>query len=265
MNPLLEAALGYAVRGLRVLPLVPGEKRPLSAHGVKDATTDAGQIRSWWTNTPDANIGIATGKVSGLTVLDVDTKPGKNGYASLEALELSGVTPMQMTQSGGMQYFFAYDPAVGNSVGKIGEGLDTKGDGGYVVAPPSQVNGNPYTWLVPFTTPLAPMPAAILEKLKADAPMNGKRSTEEWQRTLKGVGEGSRQSELVRVAGKYYGSALDPVLARQSVHAWNAQNNPPLSREEVDACCDRIEQKEEAKGSTADVMPLTAVDMAPVP
>src|SRR5262245_39025334 len=80
---MLDAALDYAARGWAVLPLVPGGKIPSTAHGSKDATTDAVAIREWWTSRPDDNVGIATGSISGIAVLDVDTKNNKVGGASL--------------------------------------------------------------------------------------------------------------------------------------------------------------------------------------
>lgn len=89
----LEAALGYARRGIRVFPLVPNRKIPLipksrGGNGLLDATTDVGQIQAWWTACPDANIGIATGVGSGVAVLDLDVKPdrGPPGIDALAAL-----------------------------------------------------------------------------------------------------------------------------------------------------------------------------------
>ena len=76
-STLLKAALRYAARGWAVFPLAPGTKVPLKgSNGVKDATKNTDQIRSWWTKNPDANIGCATGAASGCTVLDLDTKDG---------------------------------------------------------------------------------------------------------------------------------------------------------------------------------------------
>src|SRR5262249_49968906 len=91
---LLPAALGYAGRGWPVLPLKPSRKDPLTPHGVRDATTDPAQIRQWWTKWPDANVGIATGKHSGLVVLDVDPRSG--GDRTLAEFEdCEGEMPMQ--------------------------------------------------------------------------------------------------------------------------------------------------------------------------
>lgn len=104
----LDAALEYAKEGWPVLPL--RGKVPRTTHGVKDATRDAAQIREWWTKWPDANIGLATGKVSGRLVLDIDIKKGKRGDESLRLLEEQyGPLPetrKSVTASGGWHYVF---------------------------------------------------------------------------------------------------------------------------------------------------------------
>src|SRR5437899_2933409 len=113
---MLDAALAYAARGWAVHPLTPLAKTPLTAHGCKDATTDRAQIETWWTSNPDANIGIATGAVSQISVLDVDVKAweDKHGDKTLSALTAQHgelpATVVQMTWSGGLQYIFAYAP-----------------------------------------------------------------------------------------------------------------------------------------------------------
>jgi hypothetical protein len=168
----LDAALGYAARGWHVLPIwwvqagrcacraselggctSPG-KHPLV---VKDwgglaASADAAQIRGWWSRWPRANVAIATGRVSGLVVLDVDVGPGKDGAKSLadamadDAVGLMPLARKHSTGGGGAHVFFAYPPAheQGCKVGIL-PGLDVRGYGGYVVAPPSMhVSGARY-------------------------------------------------------------------------------------------------------------------------
>ncbi len=252
MSAMLDAALEYAARGWAVLPLEVGGKRPINAHGCKDATTDADQVRAWWTETPDANVGVATGAVSGITVLDVDKRPDKDGYATLRELSIDvTTTPMQVTQSGGIQLVFAYSPDVKNTAGAIGAGLDTRGDGGYVVVPPSVVEGRPYVWITrPFDgVPFAPVPPVVIERLGATDGPRPRRSTAEWLELLNGVGEGRRQDTLPKIVGKLYREVPD--LARELAHAWAERCDPPLSPAEVDACCDRIEAKEAARPTTA--------------
>jgi len=250
----LDAALYYAAHGWSVLPLEPGAKTPLTPRGCKDASRDPAQLASWWTDEyPDANIGVATGDISGITVLDVDNKPGRDGYASFETLRIADIqTPWQVTGSGGKHIFFSYAPGIRNTVDKLGPGLDTRGAGGYVVVAPSVVDDRAYSWIVPpFNgTPFASVPEQILDRLEPTQPTGTRRSTAEWLEMLGGVDEGRRQDTLVKVVGKLYHEV--PELARELAHAWNeGRCNPPLDAEAVDACCDRIEAKEMAKASAA--------------
>ncbi|GGD19447.1 bifunctional DNA primase/polymerase [Sinisalibacter lacisalsi] len=167
---MLDHALEYAARGWAVFPvhgIVDGictcgqadcssaGKHPLGGRGLKDATTDLNAINEWWSNYPGANIGIATGPISGLFVVDVDDGPSKTGFVSLQTLEAEhGQLPRDVcvrTGSGGL-HIYLMNPQINvrNSAGKLGENIDIRGDGGYVVAPPSHhVSGNLYAWEEP--------------------------------------------------------------------------------------------------------------------
>lgn len=125
----------------------PG-KHPRTEHGLRDATIDPLEVRSWWNRWPEANVGIATGPASGLLVLDVDLPDGPDSLAQIEARY--GRLPStceQRTGSGGRQLLFAH-PAqpIGNRTGAL-PGIDVRGDGGYVVVPPSRhASGERYRW-----------------------------------------------------------------------------------------------------------------------
>ena len=164
----LRAALRYASLGWRVLPLhtpdatgacscrrrdcpKPG-KHPRTRRegdvivgGVHDASSSAEVVSSWWRMWPDANVGLATGE---LIVIDVD---GALGEASLQRLQDEhGPLPatLEATSGRGRHLYFA-DPSepLGNSVGRLGGGLDVRGNGGYIVAPPSlHADGHRYRW-----------------------------------------------------------------------------------------------------------------------
>lgn len=148
-NAMLRAALSYAARGVPVLPCEPYGKRPLTKDGFWEATTNVQQIRAWWGRWPSANVGIPTGKASGLVVLDADAG---DGLESLVELELSRGQPPKTararTGGGGEHLYFRYpkDVEVRNSQGYLGPGLDIRGEGGYVVVPPSRT-GEPYEWV----------------------------------------------------------------------------------------------------------------------
>jgi Bifunctional DNA primase/polymerase, N-terminal len=160
----LDAALRYAARGWPVFPC--RGKIPLTAHGFHDASTEAGTIEAWWRENPDALISVATGRASGVVVLDIDVKqPGPNGWDALGeigALPLPD-TPMASTPSGGTHVFF--DPGeldVPLSVGKIGAHLDVRGERSCCTLP---TPGTAYRW-DPHknlrTTALAPAPAWLV-------------------------------------------------------------------------------------------------------
>ena len=147
---LLKAALAYAGRGLHVFPCEPGAKRPLTRNGYWDATTDRRTIERWWERWTTANVGLPTGKESGIVVLDVDVEDG--GLESLARLEREGApvpkTARTRTGGGGIHFFFRYPGGteIRNNAGLLGLGLDVRGEGGYVVVPPSRTQGS-YEWL----------------------------------------------------------------------------------------------------------------------
>jgi hypothetical protein len=156
---LLRGALIYAGRGIPVFPCEAGGKRPLTADGFLEATTDEARIRGWWGRWPNANVAIPTGERSGLLVLDVDASEGTDSVALLElARGQSPKTARAATGGGGMHLYFRcpspqelmsaglYAREVRNSQGLLGDGLDVRGEGGYVVAPPSSTT-RAYRWI----------------------------------------------------------------------------------------------------------------------
>ena len=166
--PIVEAALAYARNGWPVFPL--HNKKPyeyispgVKSHGYKDATTDEETIREWWTYHPGATIGLATGSVSGVIVLDIDPP---EGYYNLKGLQTTYSplpdTRRSRTGNKGLHYFFEY-PSDGNTYrNAVGlnnhEGVDIRATGGYVVLPPSKLYGRlAYKWGNP-QTPIAPLP-----------------------------------------------------------------------------------------------------------
>jgi hypothetical protein len=126
----------------------PG-KHPRTVHGVHDASRRSEQARRWWATWPDANVGIATGP---LVVIDVD---GEQGHAALIALQTRHgsalpATPWVQTARGRHLYFLAPGLDIPNSSGRLGSGVDVRGAGGYVVAPPSRhASGRRYRWYGP--------------------------------------------------------------------------------------------------------------------
>lgn len=139
------AALEYARKGWSVFPLATGLKVPRAgSSGFKDATIDPEVIHAWWSTNPTANLAIATGAVSGIDVIDVD---GERGIASLRELMRCGPsfpTTYAVKTPRGLHLYLQHRPGV-RSRANFRPGIDIRGDGGYVVAPPSIVGGCPYT------------------------------------------------------------------------------------------------------------------------
>ena len=160
------AALAYAARGWAVLPLhtplaqgcscgqdcgTSAGKHPRTAHGLNEASRDPDRIWRWWRRWPTANVGIRTGSESGLVVLDVDARHGgEESLAALEALYERLPPTLTARSGGGGRHLYFQHPGqrVPNSaqVGRL-PGLDARGDGGYIVAPPSlHRSGQHYEW-----------------------------------------------------------------------------------------------------------------------
>jgi hypothetical protein len=156
----LQIALDYANQGIPVFPC-GDNKKPLVQGGFKSASTDAAQITKWWTAYKGAMIGIPTGQASGLVVIDVDVKDDVDGFQSLKSLEPLPKTLMVTTPSGGAHFIFKHDPArpLRNSASQLGDGLDIRGDGGYIIAAGSSTSSGAYE--VTRDLPIAPCPAWI--------------------------------------------------------------------------------------------------------
>lgn len=189
----MAAALHYGSLGWRVIPIVPGEKYPSKKEWTEFATTDRALIVTWWSATPDHGVGVVTGLVSGLFVLDVDVSEGKHGDESLADLEATygklPDTPTVLTGSGGAHYYFKMPSGVviTNDAGKrLGPGLDVRGEGGQVLAPPTiHPNGRAYEWDAmsnPETLAVAAAPPWLVTLLTVTPSVTG-ASRERPQRT----------------------------------------------------------------------------------
>ena len=142
--PLPEAAARFAAAGVPVFPCVPGEKRPLVRRGFHDATANAAQVSEWWSRWPQANIGIPTGAASGVEVVDVDVHFTGTGFPAFRAAHREGLaagwTALVRTPSGGLHAYYPADPDRSQSSWQVARAhVDFRGDGGYIIAPPSKV------------------------------------------------------------------------------------------------------------------------------
>lgn len=148
---LKNAAVYYAKIGWAIFPCENNGKKPLVKW--KDAaTTDEQTILKWWDKWPGANIGLPTGLKNGLFVVDFDRKKdehGKDGLDYFDDIERRNHTRLRaevvtITRSVGLHYYFRHFDGVKNTSSKLAYGIDTRGEGGYVIVPPSRVDGLPY-------------------------------------------------------------------------------------------------------------------------
>lgn len=140
-TPLPVAARELARAGVPVFPCAPAGKRPIPERGFHEASVDLDRVEGWWRARPTANIGIPTGAVSGLVVIDVDVH-GVNGYAAYARAARAGLIPEPLavvrTPTGGQHAYFPADPNQTQRSWQAGKvGIDCRGDGGYIIAPPS--------------------------------------------------------------------------------------------------------------------------------
>lgn len=142
---MLDAATLYAAWGWPVFPLRARDKRPATKHGFKDATTDPARIRDWWTRHPDHNIGLPTGHA--FDVIDIDPPAGAITYSRMIADNLLPDIHGQVATSSGGLHLYTKPTGRKNAVDGVG-GVDYRGVGGYVVAPPSTCGpGRAWSWI----------------------------------------------------------------------------------------------------------------------
>lgn len=158
----------YLAHTWHIFPLRPRSKEPLTEHGWKDASTDPNQISEWQARWPNSNWGIATGP-SNLLVVDLDGFEGQATWARLTKQHEAPTTLTSITGGGGRHVVYLDPHRRGrNTTKKLGVGIDTRGQGGYIVAPPSiHPNGQAYRWAI---APLRRVPEWVLRALQPPRP-----------------------------------------------------------------------------------------------
>lgn len=262
---MLEAALMYAEEfGWSVLPLhTPAAggcscgkpkctsrgKHPRTIHGVSDATTDVEQIRRWWAQWPDANVGVATGSISEIVAVDIDGPKGEEAFTNL-----CGNPPSLSSKTGkGRHVIFAAPQIPIKNAVRLAPKLDIRGDGGYIVAPPSRhASGHQYRWedelgLGPQQITPAPIPSSLLRAITT-SPARRRHGAIDLT-TIARVGEGHRNDGfLTPYAGRLLGMGHSESETLELCLALNTEKcDPPLPREEVVRIVQSIARREASK------------------
>jgi hypothetical protein len=287
-HDMVGAALDLAALGLSVFPIhtvsdhrcscgkatcANVAKHPvadLAPHGLHDATIDGATVRQWWALWPDANVGVATGAVSQICVLDID--PDHGGWDSVDrissqysALDLDTWT---VETGGGGVHLYLRHPGVrvpNNARTKLGAGVDVRGDGGYVVAPPSlHRSGRRYRWADrydPASRPLCDPPSWLVGLIADRADVPAPAPTLGADNVL---AEGSRNATLASLAGSMRRRGLfEPSILAALVSENALRCRPPLPRSEVEAIARSIARY--APAPEVEPTPLLAgLDLRPI-
>lgn len=250
-NDRYAAALEYASLGWRVLPVngvIDGRcecgkadcasigKHPCVKKWTEEATTDPAKLRTWFNKSPNRNLGIATGPASGIFVLDIDPRHG--GDTSLEVLKQNCGTTWPdtlsaLTGGGGIHFYFRYPDRFVKSNKNVMPGIDVRGEGGQVVAPPSRNGVGLYRWSTPEGTakPVLAAPPFLLDLLA----FNDKEAAPRKSFVMPGsINEGSRNDTLYKFGCSKRAKGAGDAEILAALLAENAAScNPPLAESEV--------------------------------
>lgn len=228
------------------------------------------ELRRLFKSYPDANVGIVTGRISNLVVLDVD------GEAGMAALTAAGIDPWEVptpsVKSGGGGYHFYYrypsDMEIPTRTALF-DHVDVRSDGGFIVAPPSiHRSGNTYEWIDGLSLEdldLAEVDLSWMTQKKPKAPKKKQERKDAWViDALEGVSEGGRNDTATRLAGHLFHYGLPPEISMAWLRAWNDRNTPPLDQEEIETIVNSIERKEGAEDRMAFASTAFGMDISSV-
>ena len=230
-NTVFDAALNYQHYGFSVIPIQSHEKKPLVQwERFQEQIATVRDIHEWEAKWPDANIGIVTGAISGLMVIDLDTPEAKSDLKELvPGFDFTAV-PRSRTGKGWQLFFQHPGITISNRAGII-PGLDVRGDGGYVVAPPSMhPNGKTYKWDLPIDGELPKLPVELFKLISSPASRieNGCRERFNTAQAIAGVAEGQRDETLFRLACKLRSADVPKGMAESLIVEAGLNCQPPV-------------------------------------
>lgn len=235
----IDAALQYLNHGWSVIPLRPNSKVPAvqwAAYQIQRATPD--EVRQWWTQWPDANIGLITGAISGVIAVDVDPRHGGNAEPIHHA---NNTGLIQRTAGGGTHLIYSYPGGVDwiPCRTSVEPGIDIRADGGYIVVAPSEIDGRPYTWLGKVTDIGRNPPRWAVAR---DPEARGEIVDKWLSIALQGVQEGERNDTMARIVGYMAAKEIPKDVSLEFIRLWNGKNANPhtLTQTEIEATINSV-------------------------
>lgn len=259
MSILLESALELWRSGFSVIPIQSGGKRPLvSWIEYQSRRPTEEEIYRWWQQYPNANVGIVTGKISGIVVIDLDLdKDGNESGARI--YEQAPTDLIVKTGRGGYHLYYHYPEDVDRISNRVGllPGVDIRADGGYVVAPPSvHSSGRLYTWIRRGKPGKLPPHLVGLLTSYISAERDGEEDSPKWlSDLLAGVGEGQRNDACARLCGYLIGKGMPKDVVLTIIRQWNEKNRPSLPDHEVAATVESVCRTARRRGTVPQSRP----------
>ena len=251
VNRKQEAALQYLSEGMSVIPLKPNDKKPLLSTWAQLQTVPmtSDEAVEVWKSEPDANLGIVTGQISGLSVLDID---GKDGALAIQKANISLPETRVVRTPNGLHYYFQFTDDMKQSAGVI-DHVDIRSTGGYVVAPPSTINGKEY--MVAKNLPpvfWTDIPEELLGRKPAtngvSAPITGTMGAPWVSEALEhGAPEGQRDQMATRLAGYFHSRGVSPDIILSTLATFADRCTPPMQVADLARVVKSVTRYEQSK------------------
>lgn len=227
MKTMLDFALMYLAKGVSVMPVQINKKPYLSTwKEFQSRLPTESEVREWWTKWPEANIAIITGRVSGIAVVDVEKGGDISKFPTTDTVKTGG---------GGWHFYYKYHEGIENKVRTLPL-TDIRGEGGYVVAPPS-IHSSGQKYIATEAVGKTDFPAWLFGET---------RQKTDWQTIVEGVGHGNRNETASKLCGKLLRTFAPSEWesAWLMLLSWNKSNNPPLSEYELRNVFNSISKRE---------------------
>lgn len=249
---MLEWALTYFRHGWQVMPCHNKKPSLDTWEYLQDFRIKEDTIVKWWTEWPEAQIAVVCGRISGITVVDIDwVKNEAKEILYDQSIKPEVIAerikdaPVSKTGSLGRHVFLRNFDAM-NSTKEIHRQIDIKSDGGYIILPPSiHENGNRYEWVNQWDMVLPEAPESLKKACK-----EVKSLPKDWERVLAGVGVGKRNVDGAKVAGSLIRAFRKDIGTAWTIFLlWNKGNSPPMEEEELKSIFNSIFKKDYATNS----------------
>jgi len=265
----INQAVTYLKRGMSVIPLKPQDKRPLlsSWKDYQRKQMGIGDLKGFWKETPEANIGIITGAISGITVVDVD---GDDGANALKEANIQLPETYTVKTPKGWHYYYKYNNLFKTGAGFL-QNVDVRNDAGYVVAPPSNVNNTDYVVIVDNNgefSEFGVVPEPFISRsvmTYSAAAHTGQIDPWITEALANGAPEGQRDQTATRLAGYFWSRGISEDIIKSMLEQFAAKCTPPLPDKDIDRVINSVKRYKQTKvrAFTDGVIPRPLCKVAP--